>query len=177
MGRHFYMETFPIYFLMVVFFIAVIFDIRFHRIPNWLTFSTLGVAVIYHAWTNGLEGLLFSFTGLLVGIGVLIIPYLMGGMGAGDIKLMGAIGGVLGPQKVFVAFLCSAIIGGFYALVLLALSGQIEGTLRRYGATLKAFLLTHKFIYVNPPPHRNDPKLCYGAAIAVGTIISIAFFY
>ena len=66
----------------------------------------------------------------------------MGGMGAGDIKLMGAIGGVLGPQKVFVAFLCSAIIGGFYALVLLGLeAGKSRERSGGTGATLKAFLL------------------------------------
>ena len=170
------MEKLPIYFLIIILLIAVIFDIRSHRIPNWLTVSTLIIGIIYHTWTKGFEGLFFSFTGLLVGIAVLIIPYLMGGMGAGDVKLMGAIGGLLGQKNVFIAFLVSAIIGGLYAFILLALNGHIKETLQRYGTILKAFLLTQKFIYVSPSSQEKKPRLCYGVAIALGTIISIAFF-
>ena len=171
------MEKLPVYSLMIILITAAIIDIRSRRIPNWLTFSTSIIAIIYYTWTKGLEGLFFSFKGLLVGIAVLIIPYLMGGMGAGDIKLMGAIGGFLGSKSVFIAFLCSAIIGGFYAFIILALNGHIKRTLQRYGTMLKAFLLTHKFIYINPFLHENKPRLCYGVAIALGTIISLVFFY
>ena len=171
------MEKLPIFLLIIILLIAVIFDIRFHRIPNWLTFPTLIIAIAYHVWTKGFAGLLFGFTGLLVGIAVLIIPYLMGGMGAGDVKLMGAIGGFLGPKNVLLAFLCSAIIGGLYALVPFALSGSVKETFRRYGTMLKTFLLTQKFINVGPAPCKNGPKVYYGVAIALGTIISVAFFY
>ncbi len=170
------MEKLPIGFLIIILLIAVIFDIRSHRIPNWLTASTLIIGIIYHTWTKGFEGLLFSLKGLLVGIALLTAPYLLGGMGAGDVKLLGAIGGLFGPRSVFVAFLCSALIGGFYAFLLLIISGHFKETLQRYGTILKAFLLTQKFIYVGPDPHKSGPKLCYGAAIALGTIISIAFF-
>ncbi len=170
------MGKLPIYLLIIVLLIAVTFDVRSHRIPNWLTFSAFIIAIIYNVWTKGFDGLLFSITGLLVGIAVLIVPYLIGGMGAGDVKLMGAIGGFLGPKNVFLAFLCSAIIGGLYALILLGLKGHTMETFQRYGTTLKTFLLTQKLIYVSPVPHKNGPKLYYGVAIALGTIISVAFF-
>ena len=171
------MEKLPFYFLTIVLLIAVIVDIRSHKIPNWLTFSSSIIAIIYHTCVKGTEGLLFSLKGLLVGIAVLIIPYLMGGIGAGDVKLMGVIGGFLGYGSVFIAFLCSAIIGGFYALMLLALNGHIKETLQRYGTMLKTFLLTQKFIYISPSSQEKKPRLCYGVAIALGTIISLAFFH
>lgn len=170
------MEKIPFYLLTIVLLIAVIIDIRSQRIPNWLTFSTSIIAIIYHTCVKGTEGLLFSLKGLLVGIAVLIVPYMMGGMGAGDVKLMGAIGGLLGPKNVFMAFLVSAIVGGFYALMLLALYGYTKETVQRYGTMLKTFLLIKKFIYVSPSSQEKKPKLCYGLAIALGTIISIAFF-
>ena len=171
------MEKLPIFLLIIILLIAVIFDIRFHRIPNWLTFPTLIIAIAYHVWTRGFAGLVFGFAGLLVGIAVLSIPYLLGGMGAGDVKLMGAIGGFLGPKNVLLAFLCSAIIGGLYAILLLALRGKMNEILKRYGTILKTFLLTQKFIYVGPAPQKHAPRVYYGVSIALGTIISVAFFY
>jgi len=104
-----------------------------------------------------------------VGIGVMILFYLMGGTGAGDVKLMGAVGGFLGPKGAFIAFLSTSIIGGIYAVVLLVLHGYLN----RYWAILKTFILTKKFIY-NPPSNGEEkPKLYYGVAIALGTIISV----
>ncbi len=57
-----------------------------------------------------------STGGLFLGVAFLLPVYLIGGMGAGDVKLMGAVGSILGPQGVFIAFLYSAIAGGLYAL-------------------------------------------------------------
>ena len=69
--------------------IAVIEDIRRFKIPNWVTYPTMLLALLAHAVAGGLDGFLFSAGGVATGIGLFIIPYLMGGMGAGDAKLMG----------------------------------------------------------------------------------------
>lgn len=167
---------FPFFLLICVLFTAAIIDIRFHRIPNWLTYPAILTGVTYHTATRGLEGLLFSVGGICVGIGVFIIPYLTGGMGAGDAKLMGAVGGFLGPKGVFVAFLFTGILGGIYAIMLLALHGNLRETGKRYWAILKTFLLTQKFIYIPPSGEEEKPRLCYGLPIALGTIISLAFY-
>lgn len=159
--------------LIIVLTIAAISDIKFQKIPNWLTFSTMIVGIISHTWTNGLEGLFFSAKGAGVGVVVLIIPYLLGGMGAGDAKLMGAVGSLLGPQKAFVAFLFTGIIGGIYALIILALYGNLRDTFKRYGTMLKTFVLTQTIIYIPPSQKETKPKLCYGVAIAVGTLLSV----
>ena len=165
-------ETILLVVLTVILLTAAVFDIRFHKIPNWLTYPTMVGGVVYYTATRGLEGLLFSVEGVGVGLAVFIIPYLMGGMGAGDAKLMGAIGGLLGPKGVFKAFLFTAIVGGIYAIVLLASHGYLKETAKRYGKILKAFVLTKQFIYLPAPPAEKKPRLYYGLAIASGTFIS-----
>lgn len=155
--------------LTFVLLIAAIYDIRFRKIPNWLTFSTMGWATVYHVMTSGFEGFLFSIGGLCVGIATLIVFYLIGGMGAGDVKLMGAIGGVLGPKGVITAFLFTGLIGGIYALFLLFMQGCLKEALYRYWTVLKTFFLTGQIIYVPPSEKEKRPRLQYGIAIALGT--------
>ncbi len=157
-------------FLIIALLIASVSDLRFQKVPNWLTYPTMIAGIFIYTGFKGLEGFLFSIEGLGVGIAVLIIPYLLGGTGAGDVKLMGAVGGFLGPKGVFIAFLCTSIVGGIYAVVLLALHGYFD----RYWGILKTFILTRKLIYPSSSQKREDkPKLCHGVAIALGTLITI----
>jgi prepilin peptidase CpaA len=135
------------------------------------------IGISYHTGFKGLEGFLFSIAGLGVGIAVFIIPYLFGGTGAGDVKLMGAVGTFLGPKGVFIAFLATSIVGGIYAIALLAFHGYLKEALKRYWSILKTFIFTKKFIYIQPSKREQKPKLRYGVAIALGTIISIAFTF
>jgi prepilin peptidase CpaA len=160
-------------FLTVALIIASINDIQFQKIPNWLTYPAMSVGIAYHTWMKGLEGFIFSVEGLGVGLAVLIIPYLMGGMGAGDIKLMGVVGGFLGPKEVFMAFIFTGIIGGIYALVILTLSGNLKLTVKRYWAMLKLLILTRNIMYIPPSAKEMKPRLCYGLAITIGTLLSL----
>ena len=163
-----------IIFLGVILFVAVTIDLRTQRIPNLLTFPAVALTLIYYSITNGLNGFLFSAAGLLLGISLFIIPYLLDGMGAGDTKLMGVVGGVLGAKGVFYAFLLSAIVGGIYAIILTLIYRQyFRGFYKKQLVALKNFLLTRKYI---PEPEDADfkkPRLCYGLAIALGTGIYI----
>ncbi len=162
-------------FLLVILAIAVIHDIRFKKIPNLLTYPCMFTAIIYHTYMNGLAGFLFSLEGIGLGMAVLMIFYLMGGMGAGDVKLMGAVGGILGPKGVFIAFLFTAIVGGIYSLILLAFHGDLIEKLKRYGMILKGFILTKNIINVSSSKKKTKLRLCYGVAIAIGTMISLFF--
>jgi len=160
--------------LFIVLMLAVISDLRYQRIPNWLTLSTFILAVMYHAVSHGLSGLLFALEGGVIGILVLMLPYLMGGMGAGDAKLMGAVGALLGPQGVFLAFILTALIGGGYAVAILAFYGNLGRTLQRYWLVLRTFFMTGKLTYMPPSEEEAKPRLRYGVAIALGTILSVA---
>ena len=149
-------------------------DLRFQKIPNLLTYPAMAVALVYHFVMNGLDGLLFSTAGLALGIAILIIPYLMGGMGAGDAKLMGTVGAILGARGVFIAFLFTAIIGGVYALIVVLIKRQhFKGFFTKQAATLKTFIFTKQFIPIQGDQNEKKPKLCYGIAIAIGTLFSV----
>ena len=164
------MQNFPIIFLSLILFVSAVIDLRTQKIPNLITYPTMVIALIYHAAFGGGNGLLFSFSGLCVGTGLLFLPYLMGGMGAGDAKLMGAVGGMIGAKGVFYAFLCSAVVGGIYALALILIyRGHFSNFFKKQITTLWNFILTRKYI---PDPIQNaqtTPRLCYGLAIASGT--------
>ena len=167
-------DVFLIIFLSIFLIAAAVNDLRFQKIPNLLTYPAMGIALVYHFIMSGPDGLLFSAGGLTLGIAVFILPYLMGGMGAGDAKLMGAVGAILGAKGVFVAFLFTAIAGGVYALILVLIKRQhFKDFFTRQAATLKTFILTKQFILIPGDEDEKKPKLCYGIAIALGTMFSV----
>jgi prepilin peptidase CpaA len=168
------MNSLLIIFLVIVLVIAAVIDFRVQKIPNLLTFPTIVLALAYHGVMNGPDGLLFSSGGLVLGVAIFILPYLMGGMGAGDAKLMGAVGAVLGPRGVFNAAVFTAIIGGIYALMLLLAHRKVGRSLiTRSAATLKMFAVTGQLIQMPEAENEEKPKLCYGIAIASGALFTI----
>lgn len=155
---------------------AAVIDIRTRRIPNWLTASAAAAGILSNCWLAGLQGLAHSAMGLLAGVALLIFFYLLGGMGAGDVKLMGAVGAFLGPQGVIAAFLFTAVSGGLYAVAVIIISGKFRETVGRYFSIFKSLVATGRIFYV-PPQGKPLPALCYGAAIAAGSISSVFIQY
>ena len=148
-------------------------DLKVQKVPNLLTYPTMIGAVAYHGFTGGADGLLFSLSGLGIGTAVLFIPYLLGGMGAGDVKLMGASGAVIGMKGVLIASLVTALAGGIYALILLIANLKwSRTTLRNILLWLKLSFLTKQFMPIDTPAGKKRPKLCYAVCIAFGV-----FFY
>jgi prepilin peptidase CpaA len=166
-------EVTPLLFLAITLLIAVVYDIRFHKIPNWVTFPVMAAGVAFYTTTMGLQGLAFSTGGVFAGLAIFMPFYLCAGMGAGDVKLMGAVGGLLGIHGVLIASLGTAIIGGVYAVILLAFHGHLIETVKRYGQMLKMFVFTRKFMYFPPENGKKMPVLYYGVAIAFGTLLSL----
>jgi len=161
---------FLIIFLSSILIIAVTIDIRVRKIPNMLTFPAIVTALTFHSMTGGWKGFIFSAEGLALGIALFLIPYIMGGMGAGDAKLMGAIGATIGPKGVFLASLFTAVAGGIYALVVFLFNMQyFKGFIERSTLTLKVFAFTKNFIPIPADESEKKPRLCYGIAIAAGT--------
>jgi prepilin peptidase CpaA len=163
------------FFLTVVLLVGAISDIRFHRIPNWLTYPTILIAVAYHAITKGVDGLFFSLGGIGLGIGVLIVPYLMGAIGAGDTKFMAAIGGSLGPGGAFLTYLFSAMIGGMFALLFLATDRGFKESAIKYQKVLSLFFFKLKGKPNSSPHGEKETRLCYGVAIGLGAVCSVVW--
>jgi len=157
--------------LAVVLVTAICTDLRSSRIPNWLTFSAMGFALVGHAWLGGLPGALFSLAGLGTGLGLFLLIYISGSIGAGDVKLMAALGALIGPYGAISSGWLAIVVGGVYALVAMcyqwgfATTGQklVSAT---YGALLgggKAWTQELALPF----------RLHYGLAVAGGAILFV----
>ena len=168
------MNNFQIIFLFTLLISAAVIDFRIQKIPNMIVYPSMLIALISNWFLNGMGGLLFSAGGIAIGTALLIIPYLMGGMGAGDAKLMGAIGGFLGAKGVLYAFVLTAVAGGIYALIMIVVCrAKFQGFSRRLLNTFISFLLTRQYVPDTQEIVDNRPKLCYGLPIAIGTGVFI----
>ena len=87
------------FFLPALLLSASILDLMYSKIPNILNYPFMAGGVLHHAYMRGMEGFVFSLEGLGLGIALLLFFYLAGGMGAGDVKLMGAIGSFFGAGR------------------------------------------------------------------------------
>lgn len=104
---------------------AAVCDIRRHRIPNFLSVLGLGLGLLWHGCRSGSVGLLFSAEGIAVAC-LALLPYALGALGAGDVKLLGAVGALMGP-----IFLCWTLLGTVFAGAILGLVwAMTRGVLR-----------------------------------------------
>jgi prepilin peptidase CpaA len=119
---------------------AAYIDWRDHRVPNWLTASialTGLAAQVLHG-----HGLLYGVYGLVVGFALLIVPWMMHGMGAGDVKLMAAIGAWFGPWMTFVSFATGGVLGGLIAGVMIVRARKTAEAMTNL-ATIR-YKMTHR---------------------------------
>jgi len=156
---------------------AAVTDIRNQRIYNWLTFPLILAGFATHTVFGGFAGLKFAAGGFALGFVAMAVPYFLGVMGAGDVKLMAGIGAWLGVEATLVAFLFTCIAGGVYALVVLALNPSMCKTvLRNIAYTFLVFIGTRQFNFASADEQQALPRLCYGVAITVGTIGTMGIF-
>jgi prepilin peptidase CpaA len=146
-------------------------DLKSRRIPNYLTIPGMIVALTLYSITNGFDGFIFSATGLATGIALLILPYIMGGMGAGDVKLMGAVGSFLGAKATLVAFLFIALAGGVYSLAIILVRRDVfKGFFSEKLLVLSNMVMLGQYVPIENGNTGQKPRLKYGVAIAFGTI-------
>lgn len=100
-------------------------DYAQRRVPNWLNALLAAGGLGAQAWFFGWNGLGWGALGLLTGFSLLIVPWLMHGMGAGDVKLMAAIGAWLGPWLTLVSFAAGAVLGGLAAVIMILGTGRM----------------------------------------------------
>lgn len=168
------MDSILIFFLIFAMGCATLWDLKHQKIPNLITFPLMLFGLSYHTVTAGFSGIGFSFLGLVVGIAIFIIPYILGGMGAGDAKLMGGAGAVLGAKGVFIAGIFSILAGFIYAIILLVLYSKYGiSFIKRSATAVKTFFFTRQWIYIPPESDETRPTLCYALPIALGTLTYI----
>ncbi|HEY1297268.1 MAG TPA: prepilin peptidase [Chloroflexota bacterium] len=108
--------------------LAAVTDVWSRRIPNWVTFGTLLLGVVLNTWLHGAEGLVGAVAGAALGLALLLPFYAMGAVGAGDVKLLGALGALLGPQALLWVALYAAIVCGVRSAFILARRGRLSAT-------------------------------------------------
>lgn len=115
--------------------IAAVVDVRFKRIPNFVTVPAAVLGLLYHSFAPNGMGVLMAVSGFAVGFALLLLPWLLGGGGMGDVKLLAALGAMLGPWMILGAFAISAVMAGLIALAVVtgsALNSGVTTTKRRY---------------------------------------------
>jgi prepilin peptidase CpaA len=161
--------------LLLLVLVAAAYDIRTRRIPNWLTASGVLAGFALNTFLYPvLPGLLFAFKGLAVGLGVYIVLYAIRAMGAGDAKLMAAVGALAGWQSWFGIFIVTAVIGGVMAVIFALSRRRLKTTFWNVGFILtelksgRAPYLKKEELDVRNPKSVGLP---HAAVIAVGTMV------
>jgi prepilin peptidase CpaA len=103
-------------------------DIRWNRIPNSFTVPIFLAAVVYHGITSGLSGAAMSLLGFALGMGLLLIPWMFGGGGAGDVKLMAAVGAWFGPKLILLVWMGSMGVALLMAICVLSYVAMTRGS-------------------------------------------------
>ena len=158
--------------------VAAVSDWRFYRIPNWLTFGGALFALIAGtlAARTPTVGALSAFGGLAVGFGAMLTFYVVGIMGAGDVKLMAMAGAFLGPQQTLMAVLCTFIVGGVVALAFAIHRRRLGHMLANVKAAAQGMAVS-SIVGIRPtghvPAEQSVGKLPYGICIAAGTVINV----
>jgi prepilin peptidase CpaA len=146
------------------------------KVPNWLTFHMVIGGLAYATYVGGGPGLLWALSGAAVGLALLLPLHAIGGMGAGDVKLMAGVGAWMGTSLTLGAFAVSTVVGGVMAVAMVAWSGQF---IKHW---VQFQVIGHEILTVRNPERLSEiaaarkPSMMllpYGIPIAVG---SIAYF-
>jgi prepilin peptidase CpaA len=153
---------------------AGITDIRYRKIPNWLTYPAIPIAVLLHWIIAGGHAALLSLGGAAVGLGVLLPFVLLGALGGGDWKLMGALGAFFEPRRLVPVLILTLMINGVMALVLVLWKKRIGQTARNVGritAALFKFRAPGADLSIDNP---EGEKVPFGIAAAIATLLYVA---
>jgi len=164
--------------LITLVLIAAVYDVKQRRIPNWLTVTGIltGVGMntfLYPVWSGLKSGLL----GFAVGFGIYFVLYALHAMGAGDVKLMGAVGALVGWQNWLGIFAITALVGGIMAIIVILARKRFMKTVFNVGFIFsemksgRAAYMSREDLDVKSPKSMGLP---HGAVIAVGVFFFLA---
>jgi prepilin peptidase CpaA len=161
--------------LCMIVFPSAVYDYRWRRVPNWATLPGVVLGIALNFWVLDVW---VSLEGLGLALAIYGSLYLLRALGAGDVKLMAAVGAVVGPGHWLWIFLLSSLCGGIVALVLILVRGRARHTFSNIGVILAS-------LGRGQAPHRSSPELDVGTTaglrlphavmIACGTLFYLFF--
>lgn len=164
--------SYLVFFALLLALAGAVIDLREHRIPNWLTYPGILIGIALRGALLGWKaGLLSALAGCLLAGGIMFLFYAVRAMGAGDVKIMAAIGAFIGPKGAVGVLLATAICGGVLAIVYALYRHRMLSTLKNMFSVLRF----HAWAGVQSHPEFNldNPaalRMPYGLAIALGTL-------
>jgi prepilin peptidase CpaA len=167
------LDNWPVKFVCAVLIVAAYIDGKELRVPNWITFPMVLTGLIYNSWIDGWSGLGLGLVGMVVGLATLLPLYAVGGMGAGDVKLMAGIGAWLGATVTWHAFIATVVVGAVMAVVMVLARRAWD---KHYGNFL---MILTEFMIVKDPralsaiAAERKPRMLllpYGIPICIGSI-------
>ncbi len=174
-------DSWHVWFVTITLVVAAVIDGLKLKVPNWITYPMILSGWIYSTAVSpyaGWDGLWYSLLGTAVGLGLLLPAYAIGGMGAGDVKLLAGVGAWMWPSVTFFAFVVSALVGGVIAIGMIAWTRSWDKHRDQF------WLILNELATVKDPEKLSEiaaerkPRmflLPYGIPIAIGSISYFAW--
>ena len=140
--------------------VALVTDLRWRRIPNWLSAAGFLGGIAINLAVDGLAGGLLAIEGAALGLLLLIPFYVIRAVGAGDVKMLAALGALVGPHSLISIALLGGVVGGLQSLIILASRGRLQ-------------LVFHQMFVMRTMPTRSGAKAPYLVAIAAGVYLTV----
>jgi len=154
---------------------VIYYDVRYRRIPNVLVLSALLTGISVNTAFGGWQGMLSSLEGFALAFFPMLLMHIFGAMGAGDVKLFGAVGAVLGVTLVPLALVLVVMLGAVLAVYTMLRAGTVFSTLHGVFRIFVGLLPGWEMPRFAISPDRKH-TIPYGVAIMLGSLITVAVF-
>jgi prepilin peptidase CpaA len=151
--------------------LCAVIDFRTRKIPNWLTVPAVLAGLAYHGISHGGTGALYALAGFALGFCLLLLPWLLGGGGMGDVKMLAALGAWLGPVLILVAFGLGAMLAACGAMGVMASSLLCDG----FSATRKRYVAAGPATAPPASPRKGKRVLPFAVPMALATWMVLAW--
>lgn len=160
-------------------------DVRYFKVHNRLTFPLLVSGLAFHTIVAGWSGLQMSMAGGLAGLGIMLVPYVLGAMGAGDVKFVAAVGAWLGLAPMLVSLVIGCLATGVYSIVMLARQGRLRDigphlwlAARRLSLMGRHLLAEDELEPVRTTVQRDNRRerlIPFSAMVSIGVFVMLLF--
>lgn len=153
---------------------AGITDLSYRKIPNWLTYPAIPIAILLHWLVAGRHAALLSLGGAALGLGILLPFVLLGGLGGGDWKLIGGLGAFFEVRGLLPVLVLTLMINGVMALALILWKRRVGQTFRNLGRLTAAMFKFHMPGSELSIDNSESQKVPFGIAAAIASLLYVA---
>jgi len=175
------MNLVPMFVVAVAVGVATVTDLRYLKVYNWLTFPLLAAGLTFHAAREGWGGLGLALTNVLIVFAILLVPFVLGALGAGDVKLVTALAAWLGTETTFTIAAIALFATAAYSLFMLVRQGRLSDTWWSFKLSLVRMTTLDRHMgseedsihEMAATPEGRARLVPFSVMVAVGTITSI----